>query len=202
MLNNCEIKEFLRSCQHLPVHFSTVMGRDDLLFPNDILTAMKLAEKPLSFNTITVGDTGPFGGPGGAEGSIGMLVDIGPKTLVESVAPYDSGSSEIGSLGLPPTQQNCDDSIDKRNPSDEWRIQDYIPVGIYILPPYMVRKETNLGIGEVEITLAEAIAPFENERVFSTGENSFLELDRITSRWREVSYDQIIAPCTKFAATS
>jgi hypothetical protein len=85
VLNNCEIKEFLRSRQHLLAHFSTVMGRDHFLLPDDLLNAMKLAGASLSFSTVTIGDTGPFGGPGGAEGAIGMRVDVGLRTAIERI---------------------------------------------------------------------------------------------------------------------
>src|SRR5690606_4684451 len=108
-------REFLR-CRHAElVHFSTLMAsRMDWVFPDDMGQAMTLTGVPLSFSTIQVGDTNPqMQGRGGAEGSVGILVDIGPGTLIHSVSPSDSGSSLLGSLGLPPSEQNCIDSIDK-----------------------------------------------------------------------------------------
>lgn len=113
------IREFLRARKALLVHFSTVMARHDLFFPNDLGQAMLLRDVPLSFSTIQIGDTGPHAGQGGAEGSIGMLIDLGPDTRVLAVPPGDSGShyddqtGSGGSLGLEPTEQNCNDSIDR-----------------------------------------------------------------------------------------
>jgi hypothetical protein len=95
-------REFLRSRQAVLVHFSTLMtSRPELMFPDDMRRAMGLTGIPLAFSTIQPGDTNPHrGGRGGAEGSIGIIVDIGPVTVIHSVSPSDSGSSEIGSLGL------------------------------------------------------------------------------------------------------
>lgn len=93
-------REFLRSRQAILVHFSTVMtGRPELVFLNDLHTAVTLQNAPLSFSTIQSGDTHPSVGKGGAEGSVGLLADIGRETVIRSVAPSDSGSSESGSLG-------------------------------------------------------------------------------------------------------
>ena len=76
------------------VHFSTVMTtQPDLTFPHDLQQTMTLTGKQLSFSTVLIGDTNPFvlGGRGGAEGSVGMIVDIGPRTSILSVWPRDSG---------------------------------------------------------------------------------------------------------------
>ena len=123
-------REFLRSRHAALVHFSTVMARRlDLMFPNDMRRAMTLKGVPLAFSTIQLGDTNPhMAGPGGAEGSVGMLVDLGTSTLIKSVSPSDSGSNATGSLGRPPTEANCTESIDQRATSNEWHVQDYVPV--------------------------------------------------------------------------
>lgn len=102
---NCAFspRAFLRSRRAALVHFSTVMvERSDLVFPDDLQQAIRLKGAPLSFSTFQAGDTNPhMAGRGGAEGSVRMLVDIGPSTLIESVSPGDSGSNTAGSLGLP-----------------------------------------------------------------------------------------------------
>jgi hypothetical protein len=65
------------------MHFSTVMARRiNLVFPNDLLNAITLQGVPLFFSTIQIGVTGPHCGKGGAEGSVGLLVDVGPETRV------------------------------------------------------------------------------------------------------------------------
>jgi hypothetical protein len=143
-------------------------------------------------------------GKGGAEGSIGLLVDLTPDARVISVGPSDSGScydektGEGGSLGLPPTPVNCADSIDKRATSNEWIVRDYLPVGIYVLKPIIVRQagqfEGEIVFDEVEITLAQAIAPFPDEAIYTANKDTFLKLDRAAGFWKAVRYNDIIAP--------
>jgi hypothetical protein len=193
-------REFLRSRQAVLVHFSTVMtSRPELTFPDDMRQAMGLTGIPLAFSTIQLGDTNPHGGGrGGAEGSVGIIVDIGPATVIRSVSPSDSGSSEIGSLGLPPTEENCAASIDQRTTSNEWHVQDYVPVGIFILPPILVRQVAIVMDepipGEVELELQAAVAPFPDQRIFGADAQTFWEFDRASGRWRAVSYDDVIPP--------
>jgi hypothetical protein len=191
-------REFLRSRNAVLVHFSTMMtSRPELVFPDDMRQAMGLTGIPLAFSTIQPGDTNPHGGGrGGAEGSVGIIVDIGPTTVVHSVSPSDSGSSDMGSLGLPPTKENCAASIDQRMTSNEWHVQDHVPVGIFILPPIIVRQVTNfMGepiAGEVELNLQTAVVPFPNQRIFGADAQTFWEFDRPSGRWHAVSYDDII----------
>jgi hypothetical protein len=194
-------REFLRGRQAALVHFSTLMtSRPDLTFPNDLRQAMALKGVPLSFSTIQPDDSNPHmaGGRGGAEGSVGVLIDIGPYTVIRSVFHGDSGSSEDGSLGLPPTEENCAASIDKREPSNEWHVQDYVPVGIFILLPIVVRQTTELMgeavSGEVTLSLGDAIAAFTDQRIFSANPRTFLEWDRKSGQWKAVEYDDIIPP--------
>ncbi len=46
------IRDFLRQRQALLIHFSTVMGREEFVFPDDLRNAMTLVDTPLSFSTI------------------------------------------------------------------------------------------------------------------------------------------------------
>jgi hypothetical protein len=193
-------RAFLRSREALLVHFSTVMtAHADLVFPDDLLNAMTLEGEPLSFSTIQRGDTNPHRqGRGGAEGSIGLLVDVGPATVIHSVSADDSGSSRLGSLGLAPTAENCAASIDKRITSNEWYVENCVPAGLFSLSPIYVRKIMNIDgdpvPSEIELTLADAIAPFPGKRVFTANISEFLELDRASSQWHAVDYDTIILP--------
>jgi hypothetical protein len=196
MENAFSIREFLRSRGALLVHFSTIMARRlDLVFPADLHNAMTLRGVPLSFSTIEVGDTNPHvTGRGGAEGSIGLLVDLGAASRVISISPGDSGSvyeedsREGGSLGLEPTPKNCADSIDKRAPSNEWVVRDYVPIGLYILPPIIVRQVP----GEVKIGVDEAVAPFPDQPIYSANQNTFLKFNRPKRNWNRVGYEDII----------
>lgn len=194
-------RRFLRDRQAVLVHFSTVMTRHpELTFPDDLLRAMTLKAIPLGFSTIQKGDTNPFveDGRGGAEGSIGMLVDIGPSTIIRSVSPGDSGSNPDGSLGLPPTAENCASSIDDRENSNEWHIQDFVPIGVFVLPPLLKRQvQVFMGepvSGDTPITFGDAIAPFPGHRIFSAKKDRFVEFDRASGTWRDIAYDDIIVP--------
>lgn len=192
------LRSFLRERQALLVHFSTVMARrPELTFPDDLRQAATLKDVPLAFSTIQKGDTNPHAnGRGGAEGSVGMLVDIGSGTIVRSVSHQDSGSNEQGSLGSEPTEESCARSIDQRVTSNEWHVQNYLPVGLFILPPILVRRMVDIGGAptpvEVPLELSETVKPFPGVRVFSANAEKFLELDRPSGVWRAVSYDDII----------
>ena len=163
---------------------------------------MQLRDTPLSFSTIEIGDTNPHAGRGGAEGSIGLLVDIRAESRVISVSPGDSGSyydeqtGAGGSLGLQPTSQNCADSIDGRRPSNEWIVENYIPIGIYILPPIIVRQLGKICgetvTDEIEISLDQAIAPFPERPIYSANKNGFLKYNRKSKAWKAVEYNDII----------
>jgi hypothetical protein len=119
-----------------------------------------------------------------------------PGTVVRSVCSGDSGSSEDGSLGKPPTVEHCAESIDERKPSNEWHVEGYIPIGILVMPPILVRKlvtlEGYLVSTEFPIELAEAIAPFPGQRIFGVGTSEFREFDRAKGGWKVVSYSDII----------
>jgi hypothetical protein len=207
--NNYAIRASLRQRQTLVAHFSTVMAtKTRRIFPYDLLDAMSLRDEPLSFSTVRKGDRFRQG----AEGSVGIVVSLGEDTVVESVR---SGDSASGNLGLSPTRDNVDASIDNRQTSNEWRIKNYMPVGIVILEPVFVRKafviDENGTPQEVEynpqavidgsqllhekpISFEEVIEHFKNERIFRVTRKTFLEFDRKSNSWKPLSYDEIIPP--------
>lgn len=191
-------RAFLREREAILVHFSTVMGtRLDLAFPDDLLAATSLRDVPLSFSTILAGDTNPhMQGRGGAEGSVGLVVDISSTTNILTVCHMDSGSNKDGSLGVSPTAETCAASIDQRFDSNEWRVSNYEPVGIFVLPPIWVPMavvvEGRPDRFEVERSLEEAITPFPHLRIFSANTRGFLEFDRTNGVWMAVAYDDII----------
>jgi hypothetical protein len=162
----------------------------------------------LSFSTIQKGDAAGHG----AEGSVGIVVDFGKDTVVESVHYDDSGSGGLGSV---PTLTNVAASIENRRTSNEWRVKNFIPVGIVILKPVRVRKAFILGddliprevqhnaeavnngdqiVQEAHMNPTEVIDHFEDKRIFGVNDQDFLEFDHQSRSWKPVPYDEIISP--------
>jgi hypothetical protein len=185
-------REFLQCRNAVLVHFSTLMTRHpELIFPQDLHNAIALKGVALSFSTILMGDTFRMaGGRGGAEGSVGIIADIGPHTSILAVGPSDIGSNDDGSSGLPPTEESCVARIDRRRDSNEWRVRDYVPIGIMILCPILVRQALNEG--EVHIELHQVVGAFPSLRIFSVNDRAYLEWDRQESGWKAIAYDEII----------
>jgi hypothetical protein len=203
-MKNEEIRDFLKSQNALLVHFDSPMTRHpELQFPDNLLRALRLVDVNLSFSTIMPGDTNPFmQGLGGAEGCVGVMADLGSNSIVVSVAPGDSGSGsgdandESDSLGVMPTREACLQSIEKRKGSNEWRVRNFDPLGIFILPPIFVRRTVEFEgqpvAGDLEIDLATAIAPFPEAKIYTADGKGFLSLDRRSLNWRRVNYDEIV----------
>lgn len=208
--DNCAIRKLLRERQALLAHFSTVMADEpNPPFPNDLLNAIALRDATLSFSTIQIGDRNPYANGHGAEGCVGLVVDIGKDTVIENVYHDDSGTG-----GLQPTLENVAASIDLRRTSNEWRVRNYTPVGIMILLPVFVRKafavdgdqvvQTEFDpeavrrgsqiVHDTKISSEEAMGHFTEPRIFGMNDQTFLEFNRESNKWRPVQYDQIIAP--------
>jgi hypothetical protein len=189
-----DIRDFLTAREAVLVHFSTVMASDpSRYFPHDLNNAISLTGIPLAFSTIQKGDTfDPTDtGKGGAEGSIGILVDIAPTTQVLKVHPSDMGSSNYGGqatgAGAAPTPVTCAQSLDQRTRSNEWFVQDYKTIGIFVLPPLLARLPIP-GIpgsyAEGEVELASIVnTHFPGHRVFGADANTFWEFDRSSRQW-------------------
>jgi hypothetical protein len=203
MNNNQQIRMLLRERQALLVHFNTVMGRPDLGFPEDLQRAIGLRDAKLSFSTIQVGDTAPGAGRRGAEGSVGLVVDIAKNTIIVSTYHDDSGSGDRGSRGLSATVENVAASMERRRVSNELEIKNSVPVGILIMLPVRVHivmeAYGTLTKAEIEIDLPRAMAAFGQQRLFGMDDRGFKEYDRPSSKWKSVSYDEIIDP-NAFAA--
>lgn len=191
------IRTFLRAQQALLVHFNTPMSTQHPTgFPNDLVDAKGLAGCRLSFSTIHKNDRGPWQGGNPADanagGSIGLVVDVKDAGSVISVDWTDSGSNLHGSLGHAPNAQNCADSISKRTTANEWRVQDYIPLGFFaFLPAYAFVKQ-NGEQGEVPIDFPSVLAAYPQDPIYSVNMGSFVEFDRGTGRWLPTSYDRIV----------
>src|SRR5260370_28816829 len=98
--------------------------------------------KDLAYYTIRVGDRGASQAQhfydANAGGSVGIVVDIEDEGSVLRVCPDDGGTDESGEgFGTPPSESACAKSIDERNGNNEWRVQNYIVLGIFVfLPPF------------------------------------------------------------------
>jgi hypothetical protein len=200
------IRQFLRSRRALLVHFSTTRARSaELGFPEDLKRAMGLRGVSLSFSTITVGDITPYGwGSGtGAEGAIGIAVDLRSRSVVESVSPSgDQGAfgedNSANGFGVPPTPESCADSIDRRVTSNEWRVRDYVPIGIYFIPPIVIRRVFQVN-GEWDyedelLNRKQAMSHFPDQRFFTHNHRDFFEFDQDGVATRVVKYDEIMPP--------
>jgi hypothetical protein len=200
------IRQFLRSRKALLVHFSTTRARSvELGFPEDLKRAMSLRGVSLSFSTVTIGDVTPYGwGPGtGAEGAIGVVVDLQASSVVESVSPSgDAGAfgedNRANGVGVPLTPESCADSIDKRVTSNEWRVRDFVPIGIYFIPPIVVRRVFRVdGEWDYEdglLNRKQAMSLFPDQRFFTHNNEAFFEYDRDGAAARIIEYDEIMPP--------
>lgn len=195
---NAEVREFLRARGALLVHFSTVMNQSSYRYPADLQNAWGLSTTDLSFSTVQPGDTFQFaqGGRGGAQGSVGMIVDLAPGTSVLSVHPGDSGSSAAGSLGSTPSAEACASSIDDRVDSNEWRVSAYRPIGILVLgPPILIRRKVPFqDVGpidtDVQITFDEVLGDFPGKRILTLDQTGFKEWKGAI--WEAVTYNDIV----------
>jgi hypothetical protein len=205
MTTEFSIRQFLRSRKALLVHFSTTRARRvEVGFPEDLKRAMTLRGVSLSFSTITLGDVTPYGyGPGtGAEGAIGVVVDLQSNSVVDSVSPSGDESAfgednNAYGAGVLPTPQSCADSIDKRVTSNEWRIRDYVPIGIYFIPPIVVRRVFQVdGKWDYEDELLnrkQAMSHFPDQRFFSHNNWNFFEFHQ-GGAVEVIAYDEIMPP--------
>ena len=192
------IRAFLKSQAALLVHFNTPMSTNHPTgFPDDLRAAKSLCGAPISFSTIQIGDRGPWQGGHPAEanagGSIGIVVDINDTGSVHTVDPGDSGSGlRIGSGGNSPDARSCADSISQRKSVNEWWVQDFTPLGVFIFEPAMVFVKDPSAQGERDADLAEVLREFPDDRIFSVTAGSFTEYDRGAAAWLPVAYDDIV----------
>jgi hypothetical protein len=196
------VRQFLSSREALLVHFNTPMTRHLKGFPHDLRDARQLVGTPIAFSTIQVNDKGPgqVQNPADANavGSVGLIVDIQDAGSVLSVAPTDIGSNSritgyAHGLGKPPSAQTCADSIDLRSRTDnnEWVVQDYTALGIFVFKPSYVYVTNN---GDLPTSLAIVLSDFANDRFISVGNGSFVEYDKVTKTWTPISYAAIVPP--------
>lgn len=177
------------------------MSEHKTCFPDDLKTAWSLKSTPLSFSTIQLGDKGPtqvkipFETNSG--GSVGLIVDISEISKVVSVGlgddgtrAKDDGNHQTG--GGVPTQGNREASIDNREDSNEWFVQDYHPVGIFVFWPISVFVRNGPDQGERPAKLDEVLTAFPQERIISENSESFVEFNRSLMKWEPIDYTDII----------
>jgi hypothetical protein len=194
------IRSFLRSQEALLVHFNTPMStKHSTGFPDDLKVAKGLTGQKLSFCTVMKNDRGPWQGgrpaDANAPGSVGIVVDVQDVGSVISVDWSDSGSIDReGSLGYPPGSQTCADSISKRTTSNEWWIQDYTSIGLFVSLPAQAFVKRSGEQGEIEVRLADVLTAFPDDRIFSAYKGSFVEFDRAAPGLVPISCGQIVPP--------
>lgn len=192
------VRSFLRAHEALLVHFNTPMStRHPAGFPKDLIVAKGLNGQRLSFATIQGNDRGPWqvGHPADANGagSVGLVVDVEDVGSVVAVDCTDSGSNDFGSLGLTPNAANCMRSINERTSSNEWWVQNFAPLGIFVFLSARVFVKRNGEQGEVEVGLPAILAAYPEDRIYSVANGSFVEYDRGAGRWPPTTYDQKVS---------
>jgi len=197
-------RRFLRDREALLIHFNTPMSVNHPTgFPDDLRQASGLKGTPLSFSTIQGADQGPWQGGdlANAGGSVGVIVDIKETGSVISVGPGDDGTKAQSdgnhqTGGSPPSADACAKSIDDRLTANEWFVQDFVPLGIFVFLParVFVRSAEGTFQGEREATLDEILAAFPNQRMFGSHAGAFLEYIRTERRSRPVEYPEIVRP--------
>jgi hypothetical protein len=205
-LSPAAIMEFLAARHALLVHFNTAQSDHATGYPQDLLGARGVKGAPLSFSTLLAGDTGAGHSlrdslVANAGGNVGIVVRLDAGAHVVSVDPTDSGSKaglngQHQTGGLPPTLAECGRSLDARNGVNEWFVQDYTTLGMFVFLPadVFVRYSPTPGdCGEITVDLTRVLTDFPGERIFSTypGKKRFLEYDRVTERWNEIDYSEI-----------
>lgn len=176
---------------------------EELIFPEDLKNAKLLQGHALSFSTVMRGDRGPYtgGGTSNTGGCVGVVIAPPCVECLIAVTPSDAGSfldaeGIVQAFGEEPTADTCRRSIAERTEVNEWVIKDFKPLGVFVLPPLMVRSKDLIGgvetIFENEISLQEVLSAFPGDRVFSARPETYLEYDRSKDKWRAVSYQQII----------
>jgi hypothetical protein len=196
------VRHFLKQREALLVHFNTPMSQKHPTgFPNDLRHAMNLLGIPISFSTIQVGDLGPCQVPNpaasNAGGSVGLVVDIHDIGSVITVGPGDDGTqaSATGnhqSGGSVPDPLTCAASIDNRVTANEWFVQNYTPLGIFVFLPAMVFVKSPVGQGERSTNMQEILSEYPNQRVFAASSDSFHEYDRSQGHWLSIAYNSIV----------
>ncbi|WP_422023725.1 hypothetical protein [Pyruvatibacter mobilis] len=226
-MSRFSVRRFLRQEKALLIHFDTVMNNHGTCYPDSLTNALVAKKSRLAFSTILATDQGPpppYGAPPSPEspndseithaaGWVGIVVDIDDRCSVTAVSAADAGSFILDgareSSGAPPTEENCRASIQDRTSYNEWTVQNFSPVGIFIFRPAFVRKPAPIeGIENVpaylmqgtqeQLIIDQIIEPgevardFQAHRIFSSRQGQFEEFDRKTSQWNPVSYDDII----------
>ena len=202
------IRNFLREREALLVHFSSPMRTcRSTKFPDDLKTAMRLKKGIVCFSLfcVTMSDFLQVQGSTekeNAAGNVGLVVDIKNTGSVIAVDSSDCGSilnsdtSKRQYLNNKPTKSTCAASIDERQGYNEWLVQNFDVVGIFVFEPICVWKEIRIGnavdYAEVPISLSEVLKAFPDLKIISTCNGSFRLYDRLQEEWLVTNYDDIL----------
>jgi len=169
-----EARTFLRRRNALIVHFSGCpkgVGFDTC-YPDDLVQATANPHWGLACSVVKPGD-----GIGNAFGFVGIIVDVTKDTSVVAVSTDDCGSQVDRGTGkrialdMIPTAEKCEKSLDERTKHNEWVVEDYEVMGIFVLRPPQIWSGSGLG-GPTKITVGDIHATF-GKPVVTTDEQGF-----------------------------
>ncbi|QND70248.1 hypothetical protein [Tardiphaga robiniae] len=200
------VRSFLRDREALLVHFPTAIPPGDIeVFADHIKQTIQSNNGPLPFSTIIASDIGPYQAGVHAEdanavASIGIIIDVPRDDGVLAVAPCDIGlymrtrDGKIRFGGMVPSAESCALSIDERRSSNEWLIQDYRVIGIFVFnPAYVSYQMSHDVVVDVAVAQEDLLAAFASHRVFSIRNERFVEFNFRAKLWEPVRYEAVIS---------
>ena len=198
------VRDFLRDREALLVHFSTpYTSHPDLSFPDDLKRGATLQNETLSFSTVLKDDRGPYQGDvhpedANAQGCIGLVVDIAGNDCVTAVAAGDYGvqfdltTQSVVMSGGEPSLVECARSIDERRSANDWRVKNYVVLGLFVFEPALAFRRLGDVVIEMPVGLDDILSEFPEVRIFSTRKERFAEYDRAAGAWMPSTYGKIV----------
>jgi hypothetical protein len=187
-MTNDELVVGLDKKQAMVVHLShyAVMDPSRPNFPEDMQRAIARADITLSCVVVWPGHGMDL------PGSVGVIFAPSSASVV-SVSNSDAGATTLpdgsdGSAGVDLTAESFEKSFEVVGAYNEWRVKGARVKGIFVADPrnIMAKKVRQFEVGGemVEMTaadhieLAEVLAAFPHQRVFTMGPNGMVELPR------------------------
>jgi hypothetical protein len=203
-----EIRDLLKSCDGLIVHFSTspsMHAEQDGHYPQDLHTALTnpyCRSGGLSCSVVTPHD--PYTGDSRfVPGYIGIILDPKRSHSIVSCSTDDGGDCRIpDTCKVMGERENVDISVDdlrrticERTGYNNWLVRDYEVCGILALPPFeaeMMRYHESTG--QVRVTkktkTSEVASEFSGYSVYTVKHNRY-HMFTAAGACEEVEYDSI-----------